>query len=310
MSRRLRLLSSLAALAVGCAVALALAPRAGQPARAIAAEDCIPKPGDTMLGTALLHVPKRATAPLPLVMAFHGAGGTGPGMADYSGLSGTADHYGFAVLYPTAGSSRHFWSLNAKMPPDDVGRIRALLPQAETAACADPARIYATGVSNGGGFSARLGCELAGTIAAVAPVAGGYRALDDCPDGRRTSVLEIHGTSDHVVPYNGKPPDYKGAVSGFLAGWVRRDGCDAKATHTRPEKGVLRFTHPNCDAGLAVEHLRLAGTDHGWPGASPPWPRHNPSQLEANEEVWRFFAKHQAVRSASVGDSRAARSAG
>ena len=246
-----------------------------------------------MLGTALLHVPKRAKAPLPLVMAFHGAGGTGPGMADYSGLSDTADRYGFAVLYPTAGSSRHFWSLNANMPPDDVGRIKALLPQAEQAACADTTRIYATGVSNGGGFSARLGCELAGTIAAVAPVAGGYRALDDCPDGRQVSVLEIHGTSDHVVPYNGKPPDYKGAVSGFLAGWVRRDGCDAKATHTRPEKGVLRFTHPNCDTGLAVEHLRLAGTDHGWPGASPPWPRHNPSQLEANEEVWRFFAAHR-----------------
>jgi polyhydroxybutyrate depolymerase len=248
-----------------------------------------------MLGTALLHVPKRAKAPLPLVMAFHGAGGNGPGMADYSGLSDTADHYGFAVLYPTAGSSRHFWSLNAKMPPDDVGRIKALLPQAEQAACADTTRIYATGVSNGGGFSARLGCELAGTIAAVAPVAGGYKALDDCPDGRKVSVLEIHGTSDHVVPYNGKPPDYTGAVSGFLAGWVRRDGCDAKATHTRPEKGVLRFTHPNCDAGLAVEHLRLAGTDHGWPGASPPWPRHNPSQLEANEEVWRFFARHHLV---------------
>src|SRR4051812_2763905 len=173
MSRRLRLLSSLAALAVGCAVALALAPRARQPARATAADDCIPKPGDTTLGTALLHVPAGAKAPLPLVMAFHGAGGTGPGMAGYSGLSATADRYGFAVLYPTAGSSRHFWSLNAKMAPDDVGGIRALLPQAEQAACADPARIYATGVSNGGGFSARLGCELAGPI--PAPPAGAGR---------------------------------------------------------------------------------------------------------------------------------------
>jgi polyhydroxybutyrate depolymerase len=276
----------------------------------MAAEDCIAKPGDQMLGDALLHVPKRAKGALPLVIALHGAGGTGPGMADYSGLSKTGDKYGFAVLYPTAGSSRHFWSLNASMPPDDVGRIRALLPRAVQAACTDPARIYATGVSNGGGFAARLGCELAGTIAAVAPVAGGYRALDPCPDGRRTSVLEIHGTSDTVVPYNGKPPDYKGAVSGYLGGWVRRDGCDANAIHTRPEKGVQRFAHTNCDDGLAVEHLRLAGTDHGWPGAAPPWPRHNPSQLEANEEVWRFFASHQLVRSASVGDSRAARSAG
>jgi polyhydroxybutyrate depolymerase len=182
------------------------------------------------------------------------------------------------------------------MKPDDVGSIKALLPKAMQAACADPARIYATGVSNGGGFAARLGCEMAGTIAAIAPVAGGYRALDPCPDGRRTSVLEIHGMSDSVVPYKGRPPDGAGAVSGFLAGWVRRDGCEDDASRTRPDEGVLRFSHEHCAAGLAVEHLLLAGTDHGWPGASPPFPRHNPSQLEANEEVWRFFARHRLVR--------------
>src|SRR4051794_41909551 len=145
MSRRLRLLSSLAALAGGCAVALALAPRARQPARAIAADDCIPKPGDTTLGTALLHVPAGAKAPLPLVMAFHGAGGTGAGMAGYSGLSATADRYGFAVLYPTAGPSPHFWSLNGKMAPGGVGGIRALLPLADPAAGGDPPPSYASG---------------------------------------------------------------------------------------------------------------------------------------------------------------------
>ena len=53
----------------------------------------------------------------------------------------------------------------------------------------------------------------------------------------------------------------------------------------------MRFTHRGCDAGYQVEHLRLAGTDHGWPGADPPLPRHNPSQLEANDEVWAFFAR-------------------
>src|ERR1700754_5292421 len=102
-----------------------------------------------MLGDALLHVPRHPKAPLPLVLAFHGAGGDGAGMASYSGLSATGDKYGFAGLYPTAGSSRHFWSLNRSMGPDDVARIRALLPQAEQAACADTTRIYATGVSNG-----------------------------------------------------------------------------------------------------------------------------------------------------------------
>jgi polyhydroxybutyrate depolymerase len=309
MTSRFRLLWTLAALAVVCAALLVTADRIRQPP-AIAAENCQPAPGDHMLGTALLHVPPHPRPPLALVLAFHGSGGSGPGFALESHLSHTSDKYGFAVLYPTAGSTRHFWSLNASMQPDDVAAVKALLPVAMQAACANPSRIYATGVSNGGGFAARLGCDLAGTIAAVAPVAGGYRALDPCPDGRQTSVLEIHGTSDGVVPYGGAPPDYKGSVSNFLAGWIRRDRCGAKPVESSPEKGVTRYSHPDCADGLAVEHLRLTGTDHGWPGADPPWPKHNPSQLEANEEVWGFFAKHQLVRSASAGESRAARSAG
>jgi polyhydroxybutyrate depolymerase len=258
--------------------------------RAKAAEDCRPAPGDRRLGDALLHVPPRPGAPLPLVIAFHGSHGYGPSFPSESGLSRTADHYGFAVLYPTAGGRTRFWSLNRSMHPDDVALLRALLPQAEAAACVDRARVYATGVSNGGGFAARVGCEMSDTIAAIAPVAGGYKALDPCPDRHRTSVLEIHGDADRVVPYTGRPADGAGSVVGFLGGWVRRDGCDPKPVFTRPERDVLRFTHENCDAGYVIEHLRLRGTDHGWPGSKPPYPSRNPSQLEANEEVWKFFA--------------------
>jgi polyhydroxybutyrate depolymerase len=258
--------------------------------RASAAGDCAPAPGDRLLGDALLHVPTHPKAPLPLVIAFHGSHGYGPAFPTESGLSRTADRYGFAVLYPTAGGPTRFWSLNRSMHPDDVARLRALLPQAEAAACVDLTRIYATGVSNGGGFTARVGCEMSDTIAAIAPVAGGYKALDPCPDGHRTSVLEIHGDADRVVPYNGRKSDGAGSVAGFLAGWVRRDGCNPKPVFAHPERDVLRFTHTDCDPGYVVEHMRLRGTDHGWPGAKPPYPSRNPSQLEANEETWKFFA--------------------
>ena len=287
-SRRLQwsILALLAALA-GVLVLGAWTPHAP---RAKAAQDCRPTPGDRRLGDALLHVPPRPKAPLALVIAFHGSHGYGPWFPSESGLSKTADRHGFAVLYPTAGGTRRFWSLNRSMHPDDVALLRALLPQAEAAACADTARIYATGVSNGGGFAARVGCEMSDTIAAIAPVAGGYKALDPCPDGHRTSVLEIHGDADRVVPYTGRPSDGAGSVVGFLGGWVQRDGCNPKPVFTRPEPNVLRFTHTDCDPGYAVEHLRLQGTDHGWPGAKPPYPSRNPSQLEANEEVWKFFA--------------------
>jgi polyhydroxybutyrate depolymerase len=259
--------------------------------RASAAQDCTPRSGDRLVAPdTLLHVPPHPKPPLPLMIAFHGSHGYGPSFPTESGLSATADKYGFAVLYPTAGGRTRFWSLSRSMHPDDVARLRALLPRAEAAACADRARIYATGVSNGGGFAARVGCEMSDTIAAIAPVAGGYKALDPCPDGHRTSVLEIHGDADRVVPYKGRRTDGAGSVAGFLGGWVRRDGCGPRPVIHHPEHNVVQFTHTDCASGYVVEHLLLRGTDHGWPGAKPPYPSRNPSQLEANEETWKFFA--------------------
>src|SRR4051812_476937 len=197
---------ALVVLAAGATLGWAARPqrRAVAPARAT----CTPTGGDTRVDGALLHVPPKARGPLPLVVAFHGAGGTGDGFAKESGLSLSADRHGFAVLYPTAGSSRHSWSLNRASHPDDVARLRSLLALAVPQACADPRRLYATGVSNGGGFAARVACEMAGTFAAVAPVAGGYRSLDACPHDVRTSVLEIHGSADQIVPYGGRGPDH------------------------------------------------------------------------------------------------------
>ena len=263
----------------------ALAPAATTPA-------CTPAPGDQRVDGVLLHIPPHARAPLPLVLAFHGAGGNGDEFAGYTGLSDTADAHGFAVLYPSASSRTHSWALNRAKGTQDIDALRALLPKALAVACGDPKRVYATGVSNGGGFTARVGCEL--QLAAIAPVAGGYRSLDDTCE-HRTSVLEIHGTNDKIVPYDGKPPDRRGAVPRYLDAWADRNGCSRSVT-THPRRSVTRLRYTDCDAGLAVEHLRLAGTDHGWPGADPPWPRQNPSGLLANEATWRFFAGKRSVQ--------------
>src|SRR5436305_2185699 len=135
-------------------------------------------------------------------------------MEHYSGLTQLADADHFIVAYPSAASAHHFWTLNGADPsrPDDVAFVAALLDRLERKVCMDRERVYATGVSNGGGFAARIGCELSARIAAIAPVAGGYRSLAECRPDRPVSVLEIHGTSDPVVPYDGKPPDYRGNV--------------------------------------------------------------------------------------------------
>ena len=55
---------------------------------------------------------------------------------------------------------------------DDVLFTRAMLNALEANLCVNPARVYATGMSNGGFMSHRLACELSDRIAAIAPVAG------------------------------------------------------------------------------------------------------------------------------------------
>jgi polyhydroxybutyrate depolymerase len=222
------------------------------------------------------------------VVAFSGAASTGERFQDESGLSARADRSRFLVVYPTAYGSRPFWNMNGHVAgkPDDVAFTRSLLDAVEGAACVDANRVYATGVSNGGGMAARVGCDVADRFAAIAPVAGGYGSLPPCRPSRPLPVLEIHGTGDHVVPYEGKDPDGSGNVLDYLAMWRSHDRCTGRAARKSSE-GVERMAWTSCADGTAVEHLRLAGIRHGWPGPGVP-----EAPVSAADEVWRFFARH------------------
>lgn len=241
-----------------------------------------------LVRTALVHAPAAgAGRHLPVVLAFHGAGGDGPFMAEYSGFSPLADREHFIVVYPTAAGTHHFWTLNSrdKSAPDDVGFIAALLKALPARVCMDPQRVYATGVSNGGGFAARLGCVLSSKLAAIAPVAGGYRSLDPCDPDRPVAVLEVHGTADPVVPYDGRPPDYAGSVPRFLAGWTARDDCPSPAAPIFVAPGTERFDWGPCADGTEVLHLMLKGIGHTWPGSRDS----RAAPIQAQRTVWRFF---------------------
>jgi polyhydroxybutyrate depolymerase len=208
---------------------------------------------DAVTRTALLHVPAGLAPrrPVPLVIALHGVGGSGPKMERYSGLSGVADRHRFIVAYPSsAGPS---WNSTAASGlPDDVRFIGRLIGAVRSRQCVDPARVYLAGVSNGGGMAALAGCALAGQVAGIASVAGGYDGQPACHPARPLSVLEVHGTADPVVRTS-----------------AGRNG--------RPVT-VCR-----------VEHVRVLRGRHQWPGATPPDPG-PPSTFCAACELWRFFA--------------------
>jgi polyhydroxybutyrate depolymerase len=280
--RRVVLLAALAAPLGACGA------KEGSPATATAARSAqsCPAAGQASIEGGYIRTPAGARpgrTPL-IVLVMPGADGD---RGDRLGVGRAATRQGFAVLYPTRPGGG-FWTLNRAQGTSDVEKVTALLDRVVAAGCVDPERISITGVSNGAGFATRISCELPTRFAAVVPVAAGYRALDPCPQNARASFLTIHGTADTVVPYNGRKPDRAGSVPRYTARWAKRDGCDARPRARRPRARVLRLVYRGCDAGLRVELLRLSGTDHGWPGAGPPLPDHNPSGVSATSELLHF----------------------
>jgi polyhydroxybutyrate depolymerase len=292
------------AVAVASAATLAGASGGEGVPRASAPQTCAPGnhtlrfSADGKSHQALLHVPPSRRGRLPLVVAFHGARYGARFVSAYYGLSRVADAEGFAVLYPQA-SHDVFWQLPANQT-EDVEAVRVLLDSAVALSCVDGGRVYATGASNGGGFTARLGCEMSDRLAAIAPVAGGYASLGPCHPARPLPVLEIHGTRDEVVPYGGTGQAGDGSVARFLGEWKDLDSCRGPARRT-VVRGVTRLLWDSCQGGSAVEHLRLAGTNHGWPGGDTeaaglknhPIPSEDPTGVNAAEAVWDFVSRYR-----------------
>ena len=238
------------------------------------------------LDGGFLRVPDSARAGGTPLLVLVIPGGRGD-RHDVLGVARAAGREGFAVLYPTL-SSGGFWTLNRRQGTAQVRDVGALLDRVLASGCFDEQRISIAGVSNGAGFAARMSCEQPARVVALVAVAAGYRALDPCPPDARASFLAIHGSADTVVPYNGKKPGREGSVPRYTARRARLDGCDPRPRTTHARAHVTRIAYRGCDAGLRVELLRLAGTDHGWPGAGPPLPDHNPSGVSATRELVRF----------------------
>jgi polyhydroxybutyrate depolymerase len=247
--------------------------------------------------TALVRVPARAAAsPSPLVVAFHGGGASGRFMKGYSGLAPVSDRAGFIAVFPDATGAQRFWNLDAAKGPDDVGFAEELIERVATVACVNPARVFAVGVSNGGGLAARVGCELSERVAGIVVVAGGFRSLPACHPVRPVSVLEIHGSNDASVPYGGDPEDHHaGAVRAWLAGWASRDRCAGTTPRRIVARRSVRTDWRACAPSVALSHIEVLGGGHQWPGATPPDPG-PPSTFSAAQQAWAFLAPLRARR--------------
>ena len=239
---------------------------------------------------ALVHVPRGIAAHrrVPLVLALHGAGGSGPKMEHYSGFSHVSDLSGFIAAYPS--SIGPVWNYTASPSgTDDVAFLADLIARLQQTMCIDSGHIFATGVSNGAGMTALAACRVP-QLAAVAPVEGLYAGQPTCRPSHPVSMLEIHGTADQIAPYFG--PGGHASSDGMpplVNAWLRIDGCSRQAVATTIATRTVLYRFGGCNDGVDVDHIRIAGGEHQWPGALPPDPG-PPSTICAACTIWSFFA--------------------
>jgi polyhydroxybutyrate depolymerase len=242
----------------------------------------------------ILHVPTgyHPNAAVPLVINFHGFGSNSRQEEALTGMSVKADREDFIVAYPD-GLNSTWYTGPGTDGQQDRQFVRDLIGSLESQYSIDPKRIYATGISNGGGMTDRVGCSMADIIAAIAPDSGAYNFWQDCSPSRPMPVLAFHGLDDNIVPYTGGTPAImEPPIPDWAAAWAMRDGCGSVAAITQPVNTVTVQTWSGCQGNTEVILYTLANHGHSWPG-SPVMPKAITSQaINATDVMWDFFKAH------------------
>jgi len=246
--------------------------------------------------TYLLTVPANAPANAPLVIMLHGGFGSGSQAEKSYGWDELAASEGFIVAYPD-GEGRA-WNAGGgccgapgRDGTDDVAFITSVVADIEARHSIDPARVYATGMSNGALLSYRLACDT-DLFAAIAPVAG--TIVGDCPTPHPTSVLEIHGLADQNVRMDGSPGAGVASVDGMPVAdvndlWRTADSCQPPQVST---SGPVTTSTATCADGRTVMLTTIEGAGHQWPGSEKIRDGGDPpsTALDATATIWAFFA--------------------
>ena len=254
----------------------------------------------------LLHVPVGydRSRPAPLVISLHGAMNWPAYQMKVSQWNQVADRNGFIVVYPSGtGTGLKTWFMEGAKTPSrmpDVVFIAELIDTLEAHYTIDRARIYANGLSNGGGMAFVLSCTLSHRIAAIGAVSAAQSLpWSWCADSTPVPMIAFHGTADRIVPYDGGKvwiaPDPFPAVAGWVADWARRNRCGPSPVDSLVAPDVTRSEYTACADDAAVVLYTIKGGGHQWPGGQPipEWlvgPASN--SVDATALMWTFFREH------------------
>jgi polyhydroxybutyrate depolymerase len=263
----------------------------------------------------------------PVVFMFHGSSGTGEQFLRISGWREQADATGLIAVFPTGlryrvldsgrlstkwndyslasqvdlGERPRGYPANAPWPANDVGFADAMMADLGAQLPIDRHRVYASGFSNGAGFTARLAVERS-TVLAAAAFSGGALPAAQAPARPIPMYLTVGTLDDRVLAQTGPPPLTRlpldplallaePVIQSTLGAHLATLGLDARdfGVIGRPRSTSLRW--PATGTGRDGALLRFAvldGLHHNYPNG-----RNNPAGFAAAPEFWEFFRTHR-----------------
>jgi len=255
----------------------------------------------------LLYVPRSydRTRPTPLVISMHGGSLWPAGQKEISQWNRVADERGFIVVYPSGVTGHGPRAWRAGGGPGLVRDVRFISELIDTLMASyniDPARIYADGLSNGGGMAFALSCTLSDRISAVGVVAPAiFLPWSACTDRRAVPMIAFHGTADRSVAYHGgkswvAPNAFFPDIPAWTQKWAERNRCGPNPVDSAVSVGVTRREYMNCADGAAVVLYTVLDGGHTWPGGGPmpKWFAGTTSHsIDATSLMWSFFSEHR-----------------
>ncbi len=252
----------------------------------------------------------------PLLLVLHGGGGTNRGMIwlTQERFNELADRDGFFVVYPQGIDK----SWNDGRPDkisgahrkgiDDVGFFEALIEHLIARHPIDSARVFVTGISNGGLMSFRLGCSLPDKIRAIAPVTAQIPAAIEslCRFESAVSLAVFNGTEDPLVPYDGGQISVLWKKRGEVLStdetiriWRTKNRCISQAITTQLPNiaadgtRVTRIEYSRCNGDSKVVLYRIEGGGHTWPDGRQYLSKRRIGRttrdINGCDAIWEFF---------------------
>jgi polyhydroxybutyrate depolymerase len=259
-----------------------------------------------------VHMPKQAAisnkqGKVPLVIVLHGANSNPELIEEVTGMSGKSDREGFIVVYPRGSGRVLTWNSQdccgfaQEKKIDDIGFISAVIDDAVKLFPVDPARVYATGFSNGGMLVYHLAAKLPNKIAAVSAVSAPMSGREPAPK-QPISIMIVHGKNDTRLPYEGGQGRYaKWGIKlpdkpfRYTVDFWKQHNNTTVVKEKSEKNGVQTEHYESPDRKVEVIAYTIVSGKHAWPGGrrSRFYGDEPSTLLNATDEMWRFFSRHE-----------------